>query len=112
MTFTMKMFARASRRAHSRPTARRPVSCETLECRQLLSTGIQTVEAARVMMPAFTSAQWASGWVGMPSMAAGTGTSQVTSNLGNAGLGSVVEAGSVRHQSQSRSGKAAHRFRS
>ena len=77
MTFMMKSFTRAARRKHSRPTEKCSVSCETLECRQLLSIGMQTAEVARAM-PDFASGGWESRWIDTMPVQATTGAKSVS----------------------------------
>ena len=64
MTFMMKKSVQAPRQGRSRAMERRTVSCEVLECRQLLSTGMQPGVVVRAM-PAFGSGGWESRWIDM-----------------------------------------------
>ena len=105
MTFMMKSFALAARRKHSRPTEKRSVSCETLECRQLLSIGMQTAEVAHAM-PDFASGGWESRWIDTMPVQATTGAqSQLVSNLGNSGLGTFFVTDPAGTQTQVMSGE-------
>ena len=101
MSFMMKRFAQAPRRAGSRPMGSRFVSCEILECRQLLSTGMHTRELAR-MIPGSASGRWESRWVetGSPAQSTGAMTQAVTNPAG-ASPSANVELGSGGTQSQS-----------
>ena len=73
MTFTMKRFALALRRGRSRPLGRCSVTCEMLEGRQLLSTGMQPGELMQ-MMPAPMSGGWESRWFALAPAAESTGS--------------------------------------
>ncbi len=93
MIFMMKRFGQASRRGHSRPMGRGAVSCEILEGRRLLSTGMQMGGVAGGI-PIASSGRWQSRWADMATMGENTvASSQVVSNLGIAGLGADVQGG-------------------
>lgn len=72
---------------------RRDVSCETLECRQLLSTGMQVGESLAAMpIPNFGGLE--ARWFEMaPSLQSSGGQGQIVSNLEGSGLGQVFEYG-------------------
>ena len=104
MTFTMKRFALALRRGRSRPLGRCSVTCEMLEGRQLLSTGMQPGELMQ-MMPAPMSGGWESRWFALAPAAESTGAQAgVVSNLPGTGLGENVQFGSGGAQFQSANG--------
>ena len=95
MAFVMKQVLLARRSSRSRPMGRCAVSCEALECRQLLSAGVQPGDAAGVMW-GFGSGGWESRWIDMAPVGNSTGVSaQVVSNIGNSGPMAIIEANPV-----------------
>jgi hypothetical protein len=93
MKFMMKKFAQAPRRSRSRLAARGIASCETLECRQLMSTGMQLLQEAG---PTAISASggWEPRWIDMAPIPVSTGEQiQVVSNLGGGSLGVFTQPG-------------------
>jgi hypothetical protein len=94
MSFMMKKLAQACRRGRSRLTERRQVSCEVLEVRRLMSTGMPLGQQAGAIAIS-TSQGWESRWVELAPTPVSTGAQeQFVSNLRIAGLGAVVEMGS------------------
>jgi hypothetical protein len=90
----MKKLAQACRRGRSRLTEGRQVSCEVLEVRRLMSTGMPLGQQAGAIAIA-TSQGWESRWVELAPTPVSTGAQeQFVSNLRIAGLGAVVEMGS------------------
>ena len=78
MTFMMKNFPQTHRRGRSLPTGARPL--EILECRQLLSSGMQPGEAASAL-GTFNASGWESRWADLaPTVSNTSGESQVVSN--------------------------------
>ena len=78
MTFMMKKFPQTHRRGRSLPTGARPL--EILECRQLLSSGMQPGEAASAL-GTFNASGWESRWADLaPTVSNTSGESQVVSN--------------------------------
>jgi hypothetical protein len=94
MSFMMKKLAQACRRGRSRLTEGRQVSCEVLEVRRLMSTGMPLGQQAGAIAIA-TSQRWESRWVELAPTPQSTGAQeQFVSNLRSASLGAVVEMGS------------------
>jgi hypothetical protein len=94
MSFMMKKLAQACRRGRSRLTEGRQVSCEVLEVRRLMSTGMPLGQQAGTIAIS-TSQGWESRWVELAPTPVSTGAQeQFVSNLRIAGLGAVVEMGS------------------
>jgi hypothetical protein len=94
MSFMMNKLAQACRRGRSRPMERRHVSCEVLEGRRLMSTGMPLGQQAGAIAIS-TSPVWESRWVNLAPMPESTGAQpQFVSNLRSAGLSAVVEVGS------------------
>ena len=104
MSFMMKKFAQAPRRGRSRPLGRQSVSCEILECRQLLSTGMLPGRMLSIM-PVSAFGGWESPWVDMALRTQSSGAqAQVVSNLAGSGRVLDVAFGSGGAQSQAVSG--------
>src|SRR5580692_8909007 len=94
MSFMMKKLAQACRRDRSRLMERRHVSCEVLEGRRLMSTGMPLGQQAGAIAIS-TSPVWESRWVELAPTPVSTGAQpQLVSNLRTAGLGAVVDVGS------------------
>ena len=91
MTFRMKRFGQAPRRGRPRWIGQGSVSCELLESRQLLSTGVQMGNVAGGV-PSASLGEWGSQWADLATLAESpVGTGQIVTNLGNDGLGAGVE---------------------
>jgi hypothetical protein len=106
MAVMMTKFKQNLRRGRSRQVGKGAVSCEVLECRRVLSAGVQLATAVPLMQNG-TSGGWESRWVEMAPRLEGTGTQfQILSNLGIAGLGTVVQPGQSGSQSQVNDGDA------
>jgi hypothetical protein len=93
MFFMTKHWARPSRQSGSRLMERRVVSCEVLESRRLMSTGMlfgqQPGPTANSISPG-----WETRWAVLTARPENTAQVQVVSNMGSEGLGTVVELGS------------------
>jgi hypothetical protein len=86
--------AQAFRHGRSRLMERRHVSCEVLEVRRLMSTGMPFGQQAGAIAIS-TSPGWESRWVELAPTPVSTGAQeQFVSNLRTAGLGAVLEMGS------------------
>jgi hypothetical protein len=107
MTFMMKRFTRALRRGPARLAGRRIASCEILEGRRLMSTGMQLPQAAgetAILIPG----GWEPRWIEMaPTPETAGAQAQFVSNLGSAGLGTFIEVGPGGAATQIMSGDSA-----
>ncbi len=100
MTFMMKRFATPQRRDRSRPVGGRIVSCEVLECRQLLSGGMRPRELAGAVRFAGAGGS-ESRWAEMAPTTPTTGTQgQVVTNVIGAGFAGGALAGQGGGQGQ------------
>jgi hypothetical protein len=106
MAVMMTKFTQNFRRGRSRQVGKGAVSCEVLESRRVLSAGVQLATAVPLMQNG-TNGGWESRWVEMAQTLEGTGTQfQILSNLGIAGLGTVVRPGQSGSQIQVNDGDA------
>jgi hypothetical protein len=106
MAVMMTKFTQNLRRGRSRQVGKGAVSCEVLECRRVLSAGVQLATTVPLIQNG-TSGGWESRWVEMAPTLEGTGTQfQILSNLGIARLGTVVQPGQSGSQSQVNNGDA------
>src|ERR1700678_415211 len=94
MSFMTKKWARPSRQSRPRLMEKRVASCEVLESRRLMSTGMlfgqQPGPTANSISPG-----WETRWAVLTARPENTAAQvQVVSNMGSEGLGTVVELGS------------------